>query len=382
MNRLLVLCLAGALALCMATSGLAAVDQDNGAWKVDYAEAENLLLGARFDAALDKTDAAIAKLKAGGPGPDLAQVYYLKSLLLIYSGHDRILLEKTLGEAIKAAPAMPIPDKEYFADPRLDEWRTKVFKEMSEEAERVVGRGEQLFGSGEYCGCVEVLGDVSWYTKVSVNAKSLIAIAEKKCAPPEPVAAPAAPAAPAVAVAPAAQTPAVPKQDLTQSRKIGVLPICFEGGLQNVYGATESREWRDAMQKHFANYEIELVNNVDYKLMKERFGVEDCQDLLEGKVWVIDQEVVDSIKGVERDIPGGRKYIMEQGGYKYLVVSSMIPKGQVSTLSASAVIFKAQLFSSVKASSPLEDDSRHVPENQLKFFSWYFEKLAGDIDPE
>ena len=111
MNRLLVLLLAGAMALCMATSGLAAVDQDNGAWKVDYAEAEELLLNARFDEALDKTEAAIAKLKAGEPGPDLAQACYMKSLLLIYSKHDSMLLKKTLGEAIKAAPTMAIPDK-------------------------------------------------------------------------------------------------------------------------------------------------------------------------------------------------------------------------------------------------------------------------------
>lgn len=379
MSRLLVSFLAVVLALCMAGGAVASNGQENEVWKMYYVEAESLLLNARFSEALGKVDSAIDRLKKGGASENLAEAYYLKSLLILYAKHDTLLLKETLGKAITAAPAMPIPDKDYFSDPRLDEWRTKVFNEMSEEAERVVAFAEKLFSADEYCECLDVLESVNWYTEVSVNAKNLLSIAQKKCAAPAPQGAVAQ--AGVTGAADAAGASGQEGRNLSQSRKIGVLPICFDGGLQNVYGSSESNAWVEALKKQFKGYDVELINDVDYGLLKTRFGIEESRDLVEEQAWVIDQMVLDKLKGIKRQIPEARRFIMEQGGYRYLVVAAMAPKGRSSSLSKSPVIIKAQIYSHEKTKSPLENDSRHISADQLKYFPWHFEKLAKDLDP-
>jgi hypothetical protein len=373
MSRLSVSFLALIIVLCLAGGAAASTGKDNEVWKIYYGEAENLLLNARFDEALEKADSAIDKLKSGGDGTDLAQAYYLKSLLILYTRHDTLLLKETLSAAVRAAPAIPIPDKDYFSDPRLDEWRTKVFNEMSEEAKHVVAFAEKLFAADEYCECLEVLESVSWYTEVSVNAKNLQTLARKKCVAPA-----------SVQTASEAGLPEETGQaavDLSKSRKIGVLPICFESGLQDVYGSSESNAWVAALREEFGGYEVEMVNNVDYGQLKARFGVEESRALFEDQAWVIDKMVVDRLKGIKRKIPEARRFIMEQGGYRYLVVAVMTPRGQATSLSKSPVIIRAQIYSPDKTKSPLEEDSRHITADQLKYFPWHFGKLAADLDP-
>ena len=343
-------------------------------WEEYLIQSEECLYNVRYVQAMTRVDKAISLLQEEDNRSALAEAYFLKAALQLFSNGSEVAVKESIVNAIRFAPSGGIPDKDYLmGDPRIRDFYGAAMNELKGQVERFVKIASGLYEGRQYCECKEMLQSIEDYSQDNIVAMQLLTSSRNMCREVK------------------GGVESGPTWDSADSSvgglKVGVLPIHVVGQLNSSLSGSETSNWVKAVSESFKGYNVQFVQDVDMAVLKREYNIKGYNEFLVRKYqinagWNFWANFLSNgheqvrVGVLPPNSSAAMGYIMEQGNYSYIVVSSLEAQGK----SGESLIFRVNLYGAADLTKPQKKTFKKFRSQSLKTFKYYGE-LAMDIIP-